>query len=97
MKNEVKKKMMIDLRKSCDQSYCERVFGSKSQEVFPRVHGVARDFRSANAWRLALCGQSEDKKCARSVQHATCGRMFCRDPFSHSCIYNEDRETFAGA
>src|ERR1700688_2122306 len=54
MKNEVKKKMMIELRKLSHQSHEERVFGSKSQEVFRRLHRAALNFPSGITSPLAL-------------------------------------------
>src|ERR1700752_842996 len=54
MKNEVKKKMMIELRKWSHQSHDERVFGSKSQEVFRRLHRVALNFPFSIASCLML-------------------------------------------
>jgi len=88
MKNEVKKKMTTELRKSWHQSHDERVFRSKSQEVFRIRHRVVLDFPSANKSRVVLRSQGQDKNCDPLVQRGDRSGILCRDvlPASASII-----------
>jgi hypothetical protein len=50
MKNEVKKKMMIEGRKVAIPKSQRKTFSSRSQSENCRAHRVARDHRAATAW-----------------------------------------------
>jgi hypothetical protein len=51
MKNEVKKKMMIEWRKVATPKSQRKTFSSRSQQENCRAHRAARDCRAAIAWR----------------------------------------------
>jgi hypothetical protein len=97
MKNEVKKKMMIDRRKSWHQSHGERTSSAKVNKIF--VEGIV----SRLLFILKACpGSSRNcasREMARSTRPAT--RLMLthapRRAFSGCNIYNESREIFAGA
>src|ERR1700730_4810589 len=97
MKNEVKKKMMIERRKLSHQSHDERVFGSKSQEVFRRLHQVAPNFPSSITSSLMLKSPANDINRLALFQRGRWFGSLSSDAFFRRCIYNEGRKIFVGA
>ena len=97
MKNEVKKKMMIERRKLSHQSHDDRVFGSKSQEVFSQTASSCSEFSFRDRIVAHVELTSADMNRVAWFQRGRWFRSLRRDAFFRRCIYNGDRKIFVGA
>jgi hypothetical protein len=89
--------MMIDSRKSRHQSHNERVFAAEvnkkiAKRIELRAIFVLRPHRD-----LAMNAQATQPSHCLSARTRAHTFTSARDAFRDSCIYNEEREIFAGA
>ena len=97
MKNEVKKKMTIQLRKLLHQSHDDRVFDRKCQEdSCQRIERFSIS-RPHNTSSRALRSKNQTDNHTASILLVSPMRKLLHDPFLFFSIYNENREIFAGA
>jgi hypothetical protein len=89
--------MMIDLRRSRHQSHEERVSEAKVNKNFEKPQRVACDGHPARSSSPLLHHASGDKNRNACVQRADLCMHSASDAFLSCCIYNEEREIFAGA
>jgi len=88
---------MIDSRKSRHQSHNERVFAAEvnkkiAKRIELRAIFVLRPHRD-----LAMNAQATQPSQRTSARFLVRALNSARDAFRDSCIYNEEREIFAGA
>jgi hypothetical protein len=89
--------MTIDSRKSRHQSHNESVFSAEvnkkiAKRIDSRAIFVPRSHRD-----LAMNSQATQPSHCLSARTRARALTSARDAFGRSCIYNEEREIFAGA